>query len=86
MNRIMNFVMLSCKENTELIEKNAVVPLSFVEKIKHKLHNSVCSVCRSYEKQSELIDKAIKDNYRGKMTSEHLSTQKKEEIIKAIEK
>lgn len=48
--------MYSCKIATEMVEKKGVVGLTFGESIKLKLHLSICSACKTYKKQSELID------------------------------
>ncbi len=46
----------SCKKATEMVEKKGVVGLTFGEKLKLKLHLSICNACKSYKKQSEIID------------------------------
>ena len=51
--------MYSCKIATEMVEKKGVVGLSFGESLKLKLHMSICKACKTYQKQSELIDTFI---------------------------
>lgn len=53
--------MYSCKKATEMVEKKSVVGLSFSESLKLKLHLSICKACKTYQKQSELIDAFITD-------------------------
>ena len=53
--------MYSCKKATEMVEKKSVVGLSFSENLKLKLHLSICKACKTYQKQSELIDSFIVD-------------------------
>ena len=53
--------MYSCKKATEMVEKKSVVGLSFSENLKLKLHMSICKACKTYQKQSELIDTFIAD-------------------------
>jgi len=60
--KFLNWSLLSCKLATEMIEKKNVVPLTFKEKLKLKLHMSVCEACKSYQKQSELIDLYFEHN------------------------
>lgn len=48
--------MYSCKKATEMVEKKNIVGLSFSESLKLKFHMSICKACKSYQKQSELID------------------------------
>lgn len=55
----MKALMLSCHKATELIEKNAVAKLSIMERIRLRVHKSMCDACTSYEKQSKLIDKIL---------------------------
>lgn len=62
MKKLMNIIMLSCKKATLLIEKSHSSPLSFTEKVKLKLHLSMCDKCTDYKKQSILIDNALKAN------------------------
>lgn len=55
----MQWLMLSCRKATELIEKKLLVKLSSREKIQLKLHKSFCDACTAYEKQSKLIEKLL---------------------------
>ena len=67
----MQWLMLSCRKATELIEKKLLTKLSFREKAQLKLHKSFCDACTVYEKQSKLIDRLL---------SKHIN---KEEDIKS---
>lgn len=78
-------MLLSCKQATLLIEKGNVLPLSVGEKIRKKLHVSMCSTCRSYEKQSSVINSAILKWFsHGKHVDEKLPDAVKGEILKKI--
>lgn len=59
MKKLMNYLMLSCKKATELIEKRTLVKLSFKEKVQLRLHKSMCDACTAYEKQSRKIDELL---------------------------
>jgi len=59
MNKLMNWMMLSCKKATELIEKKSVFDLTAKEKIMLKFHTSMCDGCSSFQKQSIFIDKLL---------------------------
>jgi glucose-6-phosphate-specific signal transduction histidine kinase len=59
MKKIMQWLMLSCRKATELIEKKLLTNLSFREKVQLKMHKSFCDACTAYEKQSKLIDKLL---------------------------
>jgi len=56
----MHFLFLSCLKATELIEKKLHIQLSFKEKLRLKMHKSMCNACRRYDKQSKIMDEALK--------------------------
>ena len=84
MKKIMHFLFLSCFKATELIEKKLHVKLSFKEKIRLKMHKSMCNACRLYDKQSVVIDEALKKNNDKKIdiNIEELKISIKEKISK----
>ena len=82
----MNILMFSCKKATELIEKRLVTRLSSIEKIQLKMHTVMCKRCTSYEKQSEIIEKSLKDIHQHKGKSLKLPAEKKEELLKYFNK
>ncbi len=59
----MHFLFLSCLKATELIEKKLHIKLSVKEKLRLKMHKSMCNACRRYDKQSKIMDTALK-NYK----------------------
>ena len=59
MKKLMNYLMLSCRKATELIEKRTLVRLSFKEKVQLRMHKSMCDACIAYEKQSRKIDELL---------------------------
>lgn len=65
MKRLMNYIMLSCKKATLLIETSHARPLSFIERIKLKMHLSMCDKCSGYQKQSFLIENALKSKRKN---------------------
>lgn len=82
----MNILMLSCKKATELIEKRLVTKLSSVEKIQLKMHTAVCSQCSTYENQSDIIEKSIAQIHESTKETIKLSSERKEQILKELEK
>ncbi|WP_288073253.1 hypothetical protein [Hydrotalea sp.] len=58
--KVMRSLMISCLKATELIEKKSLMPLSWIEKIKLKVHLSLCDLCVHYEHQSKVIDDWMK--------------------------
>ena len=61
--KIMHFLFLSCLKATELIEKKFHFKLSFTERIQLELHKMMCDACKTYDKQSEVIEEGIKGHY-----------------------
>ena len=61
--KIMHFLFLSCLKATELIEKKFHFKLSYTEKIQLELHKMMCDACKTYEKQSGIIEEGIKGNH-----------------------
>ncbi|MCG2462686.1 hypothetical protein K8352_18130 [Flavobacteriaceae bacterium F89] len=59
MRRILGIVTFSCKRITEMVESKEVDKLSFRDRIRYNTHLALCKACRSYEKQSALIGKAL---------------------------
>lgn len=81
MKKIMHFFFLSCYKATELIEKKLHIKLSFKEKMQLKIHKSMCSACRLYDKQSIVIDDALKKKHKiTKVNIEELKLSIKEKI------
>lgn len=86
MEGMMSKMMLSCKKATELIEKQWVVRLSMQENIQLKIHTTMCSACKEYQKQSEIIERVLERmNTKANFTTT-LAPEIKEKIIKELEK
>lgn len=56
---MMNWLMLSCKKATQLMEKQSFMGLSPKEQLRLRLHTSLCDGCTAYQKQSLLIDQLL---------------------------
>lgn len=61
--KIMHFLFLSCLKATELIEKKFHFKLTLTEKIQLEIHKMMCDACKTYEKQSEIIEEGIKGHH-----------------------
>lgn len=83
---MMSKIILSCKKAAELTDKKMLVELSFIEAIQLRVHLLLCdcSICQSYQKYSELIDKAVDQINHENSIKKTLSPEKKEEIINSI--
>lgn len=58
----------NCRKATYLIEKKQISTITFVERIELVIHLAGCSICRTFEKQSKLINQAVKDLFRSSVT------------------
>jgi hypothetical protein len=78
----------SCKLTAELIDKQAIMPLTTKDKLQLKLHKAMCKTCTAYEHQSKLIDRMISNLFTQDNSSEKLkfSEENKANIIKEINK
>ncbi len=52
--------MLSCEKATTLIEKKSGEKLSCGLNFQLKMHTAMCSACKQYQRQSVLLNEAIK--------------------------
>lgn len=82
----MSLLNLSCKKATEMVEQDKIVSLSFVDKMKLKIHLSICKACKNYEKQSQLIDEFfLKENFVSANEMEIIeNVDLKENILKKL--
>lgn len=85
-NKIMHFLFLSCLKATELIEKRFHFKLSFTEKIQLELHKMMCDACKTYEKQSEIIEMGIKAHHHHHRSDEIDAEQLKKQIQTKLQK
>ena len=59
MKKLMNILLLSCKQATALSSKKSFEPLSFKEQMKFRIHTSMCKACKAFDKQNTALDKVI---------------------------
>mgnify|MGYP006284147291 CR=1 FL=1 len=76
MKKLMHFLFLSCKKASELIEKKMHFRLSAKEKMQLKMHKIMCNACSLYEKQSELLEKSIQDNFKRELKEKDMEELK----------
>ena len=76
----------NCKKATYLIEKKLTDRISFLEELELKIHLTGCSVCRTFEKQSVLINRMVKELFHGQSQEEKvLDEQFKADLQNQIE-
>lgn len=77
----MSKLMYSCQEATQMVIKKEEEKLKFTEMVKLKMHLLMCGACKAFEKQTELINKILKNHqFKTKMPDAY-----KQEISKKIE-
>lgn len=72
---------LSCIKSTVLIEKKELFGLSIIENVKLSFHLSICSSCKDYKRQSQLIDAALRQQFVTKL---EFTEAEKQEIINKL--
>jgi len=56
-------MMTSCRKAGELVERKLNHQISAVERVELSFHTFFCKACRTYEKQSKEIDRAITNSF-----------------------
>lgn len=75
--------MISCRQSTEWVVKKADEKLSVKQNLQLLSHLAICSFCRFFNQQNELIDKAVYKNVQ--MQSPFLGINDKEEIYQSVQ-
>ncbi|MFP9113579.1 hypothetical protein ACLI1A_06535 [Flavobacterium sp. RHBU_3] len=75
---------ISCKKATGLIDKRQLVSLTVSETIQLRIHTTICSICRRYEKQSAWIEQAVKHLQEQKPKDLKLSETARNTILEKI--
>ncbi|MCJ8209133.1 hypothetical protein MUY27_05395 [Mucilaginibacter sp. RS28] len=76
----------NCKKATLLIEKKQITLLTLREKLELKIHLAGCSVCRTFEKQSIMINELVKKLFDEANQKElHLDNDYKTALQQEIE-
>jgi len=83
MSSFFHTIIYSCEKATVLIEKMQVQELSFQEKIRLRFHLKSCIACSEYNKQSNLINNALKTHFENNNSLENNTLENK--ILKSIQ-
>lgn len=60
----------NCRKATFLIEKKQLETLTLREKLELKIHLVGCSVCRTFQQQSIMINQMVKDMFHSSQPQE----------------
>lgn len=82
MKKIMDKAMISCECAGQLIEKKQEMKLSLADRMKLKFHLLMCSICRTYEKQSKLLGEWLnqQSEFPSRKTLDRLKQKIKEQL------
>ena len=83
MQKLMDKIMLTCRQSTfySAIKNNRKLGLR--ETIKHRLHLRVCKACRQFDQQSDQIDKSMYDFlFNEELLAEEILPPEKKSILK----
>ena len=79
--KILNTLLISCRRASQLVHQKHNVGLNRKDKLRLKVHTKMCAACKSFEKQTEQIEDALKTRL-NQTESEDLSDFKVETINK----
>lgn len=85
--RVLSALTFSCKRITEITEKEQVNTLSSIDKFRYELHLFMCKLCRSYVKQSQIIEKALGNMFGASdNASQRLDDSARKNILEQLKK
>jgi hypothetical protein len=76
----------NCRKATLLIEKQQMGRLTMGERVELKIHLTGCSICRTYQEQSIIINKMIKDFFNERDDHRGLDVDFKKSLQDRINK
>ena len=87
MMRVMGRMMPSCKDISELISQSMDTRLPLRKRLAIRLHVALCSLCRRYEKQLQLMRRGLHHyaNPDENAVAESLSAEARERLQQALE-
>ncbi|MDB5002793.1 MAG: hypothetical protein JWQ34_1018 [Mucilaginibacter sp.] len=79
-------IQYNCKQATFLIEKRLIEQLTLREKVELHIHLAGCSVCRVFDKQSQMINTMVRQLFnQANDTAIHLDDSFKKDLQHRIE-
>lgn len=74
--------MKDCQQITEDIEKGKVTSLTVSERVAIRLHLAVCKGCRTYRKDSQILDRLLRNQHR---INYHFTSEEKTRLKRRLE-
>lgn len=68
--------MLSCQKAAALVHKKYLTGLTRTERMQLRMHTSMCSACRAFEKQNAFIEKALESRLNSEQEQPNLDSMK----------
>lgn len=85
MKKLMDKIMLTCKQATFFSSKKNFQKLKFVHRLQLKIHFMACTSCHKFDHQSQIIDKSMVDFYQNtNLQSEECLSKEKFSRIKSV--
>jgi hypothetical protein len=77
-------LMITCKDATQLVVKRNHETLSMWDRMRLKMHLSMCRFCSLFEKQNRIIDEQVAK--LDEISPAHMPGESKEKILHEIQK
>ena len=74
----------NCKKATFLIDKKNLEGIRFLQQMELRVHLAGCSICRLYQKQSQVIDKMVNNIYHHNASAEFALDEGFKEFLERI--
>jgi hypothetical protein len=79
-------IQYNCRKATFLIEKRMIDKITFREAIELRIHLAGCSVCKIFDRQSQLINSMVRQLFNPAVTTDiRLDDRYKKELHDKIE-
>jgi hypothetical protein len=78
-------IAFNCRKATYLIEKKQLTEITMREKIELKIHLAGCSICKTFEKQSLVINQMVRNLFNANVVDAKLDDEFKKELKEQIE-
>lgn len=75
--------MKTCQETTMDLERSAFQRISWMDRVRIRMHLSICPSCRKYFRDSKAIDKLIHKSFQ-QPKEYHFSIEEKEAMKKKL--
>jgi hypothetical protein len=68
--KLLNVLLISCQRAADLVHKKHNIGLNRNEKLKLKVHTKMCTACKTFEKQTDQIEEALKSHVNQTPTTD----------------